>query len=487
MKKRHLFVLSLALTLGVITTGCKNNEVVTPTDECTVTIDNVVNGTITSDKNSGNVGDKVTLTITPNTGYEIETLTINETSYINDLSGDSLGFLLVKGENKVAGTFIKTADNWNEDTKTLIENIFGEVVTIPYFTGYESYVAKKGIDRVSNQYYIEISGEVKNASTSIADYKTIVDGTNLWNYTTDSSSESLAYFNLKDTTDGVYMYVVSDGAKLSIFAGIDAEFPTDWTSEDKAYMDKYIQKDLYIPYFFIDNSILEPLYLEGFGTSDDIDGVSYTSSTETIDSVVEYADFMKTQEDFILDEELSTDDEFYFSKSLGDDNFFAIDVYLYNNLFCVDGYIYTVESGEAPIDNITADITLLPDNFYISTGSEYGTDGAIFEKDGMNFSTTNIKKGFKTVSAIQCKKSESHFENVNELPALSSITFDQIVENKGYDGTITVKARTSKDSLTEVVGVDGVFTLSDATYFEISNVSSYACYFKTISFDFKNL
>ena len=196
---------------------------------------------------------------------------------------------------------------------------------------------------------------------------------------------------------------------------------------------------------------------------------------------------MKTQDNFVFDEANSTDEEFYFEKDLEENKYFFIDVYLFEGYFNVDGYIYIDTTEPAPVDNITADIELLPTDFYVSSASEYGKDGAIFNKGGMNYSTTLIKKGFETVEAIQFKKIESHFENISELPPLSSITFDQIVENKGYDGTITVKAGTSKNNLEEVVGENGVFTLSDATYFEISNTSSYACYFTSITFDFKNL
>ena len=490
MKKRNILTLSIALCMGFVVTSCNNEEVIVPTNECNVVIESGQNGTITADKDSGNIGDKITLKITPNTGYKLDTLTINGTLYINNLKGDSLAFFLVKGENKVVGSFKKVDEistNWKDETKTIIEDIFGDTILIPFFNDFVSYEAKKEIDRNAGQKYISIIGEANDKANAISKYKKVLEGNDTWSYLSTSSSEELAYYELNLDEKTGYLYFLNNEDKFEIYAGIDADIPTDWSDEDKKFMDDNIGKDLYIPYFYIDNSYLEPLYLEGFGTTTDIDGVSYFSSTEQLNAVNDYAEFMKTQDNFVFDDVNSTDEEFYFSKDIGENKYFCIDVYLYEGYFDVDGYIFIDNTEPAPVDNITADIELLPTDFYISNGSEYGQKGVVFNKSGMNYSTTSIKKGFKTVEAIQFKNLESHFENIYELPPLSSITFDQIIENKGYDGTITVKAGTSKDNLMEVVGVDGVFTLSDATYFEISNASSYACYFKSISFDFKNL
>ncbi len=490
MKKRNILMLSIALCIGFVVSSCNNEEVTVSTDECNVVIEAGQNGTISADKNKGNVGDKITLTITPNANYKLETLSINGTSYINNLNEDSLVFLLVKGENKVVGSFKivdQIATNRNEDTKEIIDDVFGDIISIPFFNDFVSYEAKKGIDRNASQKYISIIGETIDKANAISKYKTVLEGNDTWSYLSTSSSEELAYYELNLDEKNGYLYFLNNEDKFEIYAGIDADIPTDWSDEDKKYMDDNIGKDLHIPYFYIENSYLEPLYLKGFGTTTDIDGVSYCSSTEKLDAVKDYAEFMKTQDNFVFDEANSTEEEFYFEKDLEENKYFFIDVYLFEGYFNVDGYIYIDTTEPAPVDNITADIELLPTDFYVSSASEYGKDGAIFNKGGMNYSTTLIKKGFETVEAIQFRKTESHFENIYELPPLSSITFDQIVENKGYDGTITVKAGTSKNNLEEVVGENGVFTLSDATYFEISNTSSYACYFKSISFDFKNL
>ena len=86
MKKRSLLMLSLTLCVGFIVTSCNNKEVSIPQNDCSVIIESGQNGSIVADKTAGNVGDKVTLTITPNTNYQLETLTVNGTSHFNDFS-----------------------------------------------------------------------------------------------------------------------------------------------------------------------------------------------------------------------------------------------------------------------------------------------------------------------------------------------------------------------------------------------------------------
>ena len=58
-------------------------------------------GTVTADKTNGDVGQTVTLTITPNEGYEIESVKAND----KVLSGTTYSFKLVEGENNVEVTF----------------------------------------------------------------------------------------------------------------------------------------------------------------------------------------------------------------------------------------------------------------------------------------------------------------------------------------------------------------------------------------------
>lgn len=58
-------------------------------------------GTVTADKTNGDVGQTVTLTITPNEGYEIDLVKAND----KVLSGTTYSFKLVEGENNVEVTF----------------------------------------------------------------------------------------------------------------------------------------------------------------------------------------------------------------------------------------------------------------------------------------------------------------------------------------------------------------------------------------------
>ena len=58
-------------------------------------------GTVTADKTSGDVGQTVTLTITPNEGYEIDSVKAND----KVLNGTTYSFKLVEGENNVEVTF----------------------------------------------------------------------------------------------------------------------------------------------------------------------------------------------------------------------------------------------------------------------------------------------------------------------------------------------------------------------------------------------
>ena len=58
-------------------------------------------GTVTADKTNGDVGQTVTLTVTPNEGYEIDSVKAND----KVLSGATYSFKLVEGENNVEVTF----------------------------------------------------------------------------------------------------------------------------------------------------------------------------------------------------------------------------------------------------------------------------------------------------------------------------------------------------------------------------------------------
>lgn len=102
MKKKIIPVVALASCLliggGLVVTSCDNTQDVKKTGTVVVSTDN--HGTVVASKASGEVGDEITLTVTPNSGYELDTLTHNG----SDIKA-SKKFTLVEGENKVVATF----------------------------------------------------------------------------------------------------------------------------------------------------------------------------------------------------------------------------------------------------------------------------------------------------------------------------------------------------------------------------------------------
>ena len=73
----------------------------------TVVIDTkIVNGTVTADKTSGNVGDVINLTITPDSGFKLETLKANNLDLV--VENNKASFALIEGENLVTATFKET-------------------------------------------------------------------------------------------------------------------------------------------------------------------------------------------------------------------------------------------------------------------------------------------------------------------------------------------------------------------------------------------
>jgi len=74
---------------------------------CTVSIEKSKHGTIEADIFEGEIGDIVTLQVSPSLGYLIEGVKVNGTALIEseEISGQFM-FALVEGENKVSATFI---------------------------------------------------------------------------------------------------------------------------------------------------------------------------------------------------------------------------------------------------------------------------------------------------------------------------------------------------------------------------------------------
>ena len=96
-----------ALASGVNTVSVAFKEVLPPVETGTVTIDETItNGVVSADKLTGNVGDTITLTVTPDEGYELETLKAN--NEVLTVSDNEATFTLIKGENFVTATFKET-------------------------------------------------------------------------------------------------------------------------------------------------------------------------------------------------------------------------------------------------------------------------------------------------------------------------------------------------------------------------------------------
>ena len=119
MKAKSIYAVlaSLMLTTGLIACGPETNPTgdntgggitSSPTTQApevkkgtvVLSFDNN-QGTVTADKTNGDVGQTVTLTITPNEGYEIDSVKAND----KVLSGTTYSFKLVEGENNVEVTF----------------------------------------------------------------------------------------------------------------------------------------------------------------------------------------------------------------------------------------------------------------------------------------------------------------------------------------------------------------------------------------------
>lgn len=85
MKKGKILLVSslvfFGTLIGATLTSCGSNETEKEEDKYTVKLsfDNT-KGSVKASTTSGKVGEKVTLTITPSTGYEVGTIKINGSS-----------------------------------------------------------------------------------------------------------------------------------------------------------------------------------------------------------------------------------------------------------------------------------------------------------------------------------------------------------------------------------------------------------------------
>ena len=112
-------------TNSVVATLAVNTPVV---ETGTVVIDTkIVNGTVTADKTSGNVGDTINLTITPNSGYEVDTVKANNVALT--VENNKASFTLVEGENLVTATFKTVGEQEKTGTVVIDEGIVNGTVT----------------------------------------------------------------------------------------------------------------------------------------------------------------------------------------------------------------------------------------------------------------------------------------------------------------------------------------------------------------------
>ena len=94
----------------------------------TVVIDTkIVNGTVTADKTSGNVGDVINLTITPDSGYEVDTVKANNVALT--VENNKASFTLVEGENLVTATFKTVGEQQKTGTVVIDAGIVNGIVT----------------------------------------------------------------------------------------------------------------------------------------------------------------------------------------------------------------------------------------------------------------------------------------------------------------------------------------------------------------------
>lgn len=114
-KGTNSVVATLAVEVPVVETG-------------TVVIDTkIVNGTVTADKTSGNVGDVINLTITPDSGYEVDTVKANNVALA--VENNKASFTLVEGENLVTATFKAVGEQEKTGTVVIDAGIVNGTVT----------------------------------------------------------------------------------------------------------------------------------------------------------------------------------------------------------------------------------------------------------------------------------------------------------------------------------------------------------------------
>ena len=109
----------------------------------TVSASTASNGKVSLDKSTAKKGDTVTVTVTPDAGYQLDKLTITDakgnTVEVTDKGNGKFSFVMPEGKVTVTPTFSKI-----EDTKPS-KNGFDDVASSDWFADAVKYVADKGL------------------------------------------------------------------------------------------------------------------------------------------------------------------------------------------------------------------------------------------------------------------------------------------------------------------------------------------------------
>lgn len=106
----------------------------------TITVNQPQNGSLTADQSSATAGTQINLTVTPNDGYEIESVTMNGSPITADASGQ-YKFTMPAGNATVSATFKQKEDQPIEGEKEIPENGFAQITNKQ--TGLDLKIYKK--------------------------------------------------------------------------------------------------------------------------------------------------------------------------------------------------------------------------------------------------------------------------------------------------------------------------------------------------------
>lgn len=107
MRHKKLMVFSLIGMLAfsaISLSACKGEEVVVPEKTGSIVIGELINGKISLSKNEGKVGDKITATVTPDSGYKLMTITYAGTNLTLNIK-NVYEITLLEGKNEIKATF----------------------------------------------------------------------------------------------------------------------------------------------------------------------------------------------------------------------------------------------------------------------------------------------------------------------------------------------------------------------------------------------